>query len=109
MKLAILGTKEEELWFLKTWNETGFNATYEHAYLAGTDEGSPGQWYWATTGKLIEYQLMWKAGAPDNLGGNEHCLDLYSGAFNDAPCTEGYKFAFICEKVNKIKKNSAIY
>ncbi|XP_023160798.2 C-type lectin 37Db isoform X1 [Drosophila hydei] len=58
----------------------------------------PGVYASQATGKDAQF-LRWSAGQPDNIGGVEHCVELWraSSSFqmNDAPCETSLHF--ICE------------
>lgn len=105
MELLMLETIEEYNNFTHILNTSYRSYLETHTHIGGTKEGRE-YWYWASTGKRIDYQLNWHAGQPDNAGGVEFCMDIVNSSngieINDLPCfTETYLFRFICEKTQK--------
>jgi hypothetical protein len=63
----------------------------------GATNLSTGYYVWESGGDLS--YLNWSPGEPNNDGGNEHCLEMYSsGLWNDVNC--GKSFASICQISN---------
>lgn len=95
---------EAENFFLILNNEARQFDTY--AYIGGmtTLGGSPSLWYWANSGKLVNFSMNWSKGEPNNGGiltKNELCLsvNLSKGVFgfNDISCYTSSFFQFICQ------------
>lgn len=68
-------------------------------WTSGVDVFTPRDFYWDATGvSFNETYTNWGPTEPNNEGGNEHCIDLYSNInykWNDHSCVkERY---FICE------------
>ena len=53
----------------------------------------PGAWRWSTN-EPVPY-AGWLTGQPDNNGGNEHCVEFFGAAWNDAGCT--FTSSYVCE------------
>ncbi|XP_071529462.1 perlucin-like [Panulirus ornatus] len=70
-------------------------------WVGGTDEGTEGLWLWVS-GRPID-QNDWLFSRPDNLAGDEHCLEIvmsdYPRLFNDETCSVPQKF--ICQYRHK--------
>jgi hypothetical protein len=74
-------------------------------WMGGTDLGSEGNFYWATTNEPFNY-TYWLSGQPDNMNENHHCLvfntKMSTGetGWADNPCwakNTSYNFRFLCE------------
>ncbi|XP_074641666.1 perlucin-like [Tubulanus polymorphus] len=66
-------------------------------WIGGNDFAKEGEWRWVQTGEPIRY-WNWYHGQPDNMKGQEHCLELekkYGYRWNDQPCHIDNHF--ICE------------
>ena len=61
-------------------------------WLGGSDNAYEGQWLWAN-GSPMTY-TNWYSGEPNNHGGNEECLHMRDGKWNDIKCSR--KLDFIC-------------
>ncbi|XP_054878128.1 galactose-specific lectin nattectin-like [Poeciliopsis prolifica] len=60
--------------------------SYQRTWLGGHDAEKEGVWLWSDGSRFSFTQ--WGTGEPNNLGGNEHCMEIYElGDMNDAPCT----------------------
>lgn len=61
------------------------------------------KWYWANSGKHIDFALKFMAGQPDFYGYNEYCLGLNKATdaftFIDIICYGTYELKFICQKL----------
>jgi hypothetical protein len=108
MDLATMETKEEQDHLLSLLNDDSISKAPGFALqllIGGTDIGSESNFYWASSGKPIEYPLNWVEGEPNNYGDKEHCMGLgkWKDSFqvNDVPCT-GYQAQFFCELVEEI-------
>lgn len=85
-------------------NETHLQQISKHLHPANTywialnDLGVRGTYASQATGSAAEY-LHWSAGQPDNIGGVEHCVELWrstrSFQMNDVQCETN--LFFICE------------
>jgi hypothetical protein len=62
-------------------------------WVGVTDRVSEGTYFKVTTG--VATYLPWDPGEPNNYGGNEDCLELKGGGFNDETCDEAN--TYICE------------
>ncbi|XP_055598394.1 ladderlectin-like [Uranotaenia lowii] len=72
---------------------------FDRAWLAGTNLGSLTGWVWITTNRKITYS-NWLPGEPNNVGGNERCLEVsgrYPEHWNDANCFDRLN-TVICER-----------
>lgn len=71
-------------------------------WISGTDLGSEGKFYWASTGQPFGDYTKFKSNQPDNFEGVEHCLHyvgwVSADNWNDNNCDK--KFRFICESKN---------
>lgn len=76
-----------------------FSEKRDHYWISGTDLGSEGKFYWASTGQPFGDYTKFKSHPPDNFEGVEHCLHYVGWAsadfWNDNNCDN--KFRFICE------------
>jgi Lectin C-type domain len=79
------------------------NAT-EDFWMSGTDLGTEGHFYWASTGHPFGLFSDWMNKMPDNFRNNEHCVQFHYSLrndeglkWNDNNCNREYKF--ICELV----------
>ncbi|XP_059175733.1 uncharacterized protein LOC131955580 [Physella acuta] len=66
-------------------------------WLGASDQLQEGEWLW-TDGTKANLTSMWGKNEPNNLGGKEHCLQLYLTHLNDDECHERY--SFICMEVH---------
>ncbi|XP_059167872.1 uncharacterized protein LOC131949928 [Physella acuta] len=74
----------------------------QDAWLGANDMLQEGNWVW-TDGTKAELTSMWNNKEPNNLNGNEHCLESNGlGKLNDSPCSE--KHSFICMEVHETTK-----
>lgn len=85
-------------------NNWAHHFTSSFTIIGGTNVGSPHQWYWAQTGKSMDYNMEWFPGMPDNWKSMESCLSLvnekgeHQFKLNDIVCEAGEN-QFICEKI----------
>ncbi|KAK4303544.1 hypothetical protein Pmani_024446 [Petrolisthes manimaculis] len=76
------------------------SASYEGAWIGGSDIASEGQWIWLS-GTQLPNNFPWSDNQPNNSRGNEDCLEIYyktdgtNNFYNDGPCT--YPKYFVCE------------
>ena len=63
------------------------------AWLGGTDAALDGTYTW-DTGESFVYSA-WAPGEPNNVGGDEDCLELRTGSWNDQSC--GSPRGYVCE------------
>ncbi len=104
--LATITSKEEND-FVKTLLDKNFY------YIGATDEQTEGTWKWVT-GEEFSY-TNWETGQPDNAGGSENFLMMYSdGIWNDLPLKYSYT-GFVLEiddmgtPVNTVTENGSVY
>lgn len=108
MELLMMETEDEQNFILNLINERFQNYFEEFTHIGGTREGSATDWYWASTGRSIEYKIKWLPGTPDNFPNNmgiEYCMSIAnmkgsnSAFLNDSPCyTEFSVWRVICER-----------
>ncbi|XP_036291548.1 C-type lectin domain family 4 member K isoform X2 [Pipistrellus kuhlii] len=70
-------------------------------WIGLTKAGSEGEWYWVDNTPFNKVQSMkfWSPGEPNNLGNNEHCVNLKMSSlqsWNDASCD--HQLLFICKR-----------
>lgn len=53
------------------------------------------EWRWVDDGSPLGDWTNWASGEPNNAGGNENCVSLTSGAWNDTACNQNR--ASVCE------------
>lgn len=101
MELLILETEEEENFMVNLLEKnSNFLDTFTH--IGGTILGS-NNWYWASTGQPINYQIRWAPREPNNPT-TEFCLSFLKKAdntfgINDIRCNAiDQPLGFICEK-----------
>lgn len=76
-------------------------------WLAANDIGHEGTFVWATNGQPVPN--LWATGQPDNMGGNENCLEFtYRWSetvpvWNDIPCHQQYPY--FCEGTQPLVKS----
>jgi Lectin C-type domain len=78
-------------------------------WLAGSDFGSEGKFYWMSSGAYFEY-TAWHTGEPSGNnptnGVKEDCVQYWNRngtiLWNDSPCENAYNY--ICEYVNPCQK-----
>eukprot|EP00964_Phaeocystis_antarctica_P023001 scaffold12837_cov66-Phaeocystis_antarctica.AAC.4 len=64
-------------------------------WIGGTDAASEGAWVWSPSNTPLSY-TNWNAGEPNDHGSGEDCVVAYgSGKWNDARCTNKYKY--VCQ------------
>ncbi|XP_037540367.1 galactose-specific lectin nattectin-like [Nematolebias whitei] len=71
--------------------------TNTKSWVGGTDAGQEGVWTWSD-GSRFSF-VPWGSGEPNNLGGNENCMDINLNGqdyVNDEACSQ--KNAFVCAK-----------
>ncbi|XP_042879263.1 perlucin-like [Penaeus japonicus] len=79
--------------------QTYLAQTYGPGYfwVGGTDADTEGRWHWVS-GRPLD-PVDWLFSRPDNLGGDEHCLEIvmsdYPKLFNDETCSIAQRF--ICQ------------
>ncbi|ROT68072.1 C-type lectin 4 [Penaeus vannamei] len=79
--------------------QTYLAQTYGPGYfwVGGTDQDTEGRWHWVS-GRPLD-PVDWLFSRPDNLGGDEHCLEIvmsdYPKLFNDETCSIAQRF--ICQ------------
>ena len=68
-----------------------------NVWLGAHDMVTEGKWEWASSGDPISGFTDWRQGEPNNLYGNEHCLEFQkpSMQWNDEDCGEVQRF--ICQ------------
>lgn len=92
--LATIISQQEQDWVIANFG-TGWT------WLGGTDEGHEGTWTWVN-GEAWTY-TSWNPGQPDNGGGAEHFLHMWSdalGKWNDLPAS--YSIPYLCEWDNPV-------
>lgn len=105
MEVLSLETLEEATKFLQLClkNDKLFEQ-YTHVGGLTTVGKSLDKWYWANSGKLIDYALKFLPGQPDFYGYNEYCLGISKSAdafsFIDVACFGTYELKFICQKLD---------
>ncbi|XP_065644833.1 macrophage mannose receptor 1-like isoform X3 [Hydra vulgaris] len=77
----------------------GNNLVKTSTWIGLNDIKAPREFRWSD-GTPLSY-TNWKINEPFNLDGNEHCVELSSGGWNDTDC--GKNFSYICKL--KIKCN----
>ncbi|KAH8360818.1 hypothetical protein KR084_004356 [Drosophila pseudotakahashii] len=65
-------------------------------WLGISDIAKEGEFVSVASGKPATF-LSWKRGQPNNLHGNDHCVDIYNSEMYDSECSEPEYF--ICEAV----------
>ncbi|XP_046660570.1 neurogenic locus notch homolog protein 1-like isoform X3 [Homalodisca vitripennis] len=88
-RLATVGTKDENALIKEEIRKTGIR-NYEF-WTSGTNLG--GDWLWMSSGEVLPEFSDWNILEPNNLGGNEHCLEFYEKnnngyMWNDKSCDQ---------------------
>lgn len=96
-------TAEEQSFFLNLCDENiKLFDDWTHVGAMTTVGKSTDKWYWASTGKKINYPIKWGVNQPDFAGANEFCMVVMKRAknfeFNDVICQGAYDLKFICQK-----------
>ena len=89
--LASVGSSATEDYLTKGLANRG----YDRAWFGGSDIEEEGTWKWAD---CTPWEFtFWKAGEPNNFGGNQHCLwhHIYH-SWDDYKCSE--EQVFVCSK-----------
>jgi len=68
----------------------------ETYWLGLTDEKEEGKFVWITSNKPLTMSY-WAPGEPSNGGGNEDCVEIVNGLWNDINCTNGERCHALCE------------
>ncbi|XP_070491061.1 macrophage mannose receptor 1-like [Chironomus tepperi] len=103
LELATFETlQEQQSFFDKLVKVDHISSTEAHIDGMATVSKSQTDWYWTNSGVKIPYQLLWKAGEPNNARGDEFCLavnkfDDNSFGMNDYPCSD-LPARFICQE-----------
>ncbi|TMW49790.1 hypothetical protein DOY81_005147, partial [Sarcophaga bullata] len=93
--LASITSIDDNEQLFKTLDQYGLSYS-SFFWLGGSDLGHYGQWVWVSNGESVEHFTKWRQGEPNNVYGNEHCIELLSdGQWNDNNCN--LKRKFICE------------
>ncbi len=96
MQLAKFDSEAEQSYFLETMKSTFPEGKI--IWLAGNDIVNEGTWRWANNNDLVNINLAWGPGQPDNSGGKENCLHLHKYfLLNDNVCN--LKYPFMCQRV----------
>ncbi|XP_045178363.2 low affinity immunoglobulin epsilon Fc receptor-like [Mercenaria mercenaria] len=88
-KLAEPDTEEKMMYMLLTLDEN-------NVWIGATDDGHEGSWVWASSQKSVGSTSLWQPGQPNNLSGNQHCMEVGLSLLNDESCLEDNYY--ICEK-----------
>ncbi|GFS16157.1 lectin C-type domain protein [Elysia marginata] len=69
----------------------------DHFALGGNDIKDEGQFVYFNSKKPVPDHVTWMRGRPNNVGGKEHCMEIWpsQGGLNDIPCNT--KAKFVCE------------
>ena len=89
--LASVGSSATEDYLTKGLANRG----YDRAWFGGSDIEEEGTWKWAD---CTPWEFtFWKAGEPNNFGGNQHCLWHHiHHQWDDYKCSEEH--LFVCSK-----------
>ncbi|XP_059175714.1 macrophage mannose receptor 1-like [Physella acuta] len=81
--------------------------SYTRVWLGGNDQLQEGKWVW-TDGTKANLTTMWGYGEPNNLDGNQDCLEIVvDGTLNDYDCAQ--TFSFICMEVHETTATPETY
>jgi hypothetical protein len=105
MQLATFDTKQEEDFVLDMIAQNWMNNMESQSFIGGTRIGRD-NWYWISTGEIVDYKIRWRNGEPNNLESNENCLSIghYHSTFAviDIDCHKSTR-SFVCERFEKTK------
>lgn len=88
-KLAEPDTEEKMLYVLSTVDK-------ENIWIGATDDEQEGKWVWASTQEQVKPYMLWQPNQPNNLFGNQHCMEIGLLSVNDESCME--ENYYVCEK-----------
>lgn len=97
--ITFLYKEFKKVYFQPITSNQGF---FDGIWLGATDLAKRGTFAWKSTGENLKY-FNWLAGQPDNLKGNERCVQMVSGVkgkWNDNNCGENSQVT-MCEKLWK--------
>lgn len=88
------------------------NLSTSTVHIGGSDHGvEKNKWYWMSSGKEIDYNMIYAPTEPNNIGGRQNCLAVYtvpqSYQFADYDCDES-KSIFACQRVTSVCNNKWI-
>ncbi len=70
-------------------------------WFGASDSATEGTFRWVDgpeVGQVVSLvNGFWYANQPDNTGGDEDCLMIYQGKFNDATCSSSYTLNYLVE------------
>ena len=72
-----------------------FRNELDDFWLGGNDIQDEGVWIWDSNDEMMNRNRFWENDQPNNLEADQHCLQMYSGGFNDRSCT--ILKSFVCE------------
>ncbi|XP_052695614.1 versican core protein-like [Crassostrea angulata] len=104
--LVEIESSEENTWiheklvyqhFLSRMDHCSYNIYDCTVWIGGSDKNTESQFIWSKSGNLITF-LNWSIGSPNNLKGNQDCIEMFAsnGRWNDRECD--HNTPFICEK-----------
>lgn len=67
-----------------------------NVWIGATDEDNEGTWVWASSQKQLGSYIQWQQSQPNNLFGNQHCMEIGLSLVNDESCFEDNYY--VCEK-----------
>ncbi|KAJ6637721.1 C-type lectin 37Da [Pseudolycoriella hygida] len=123
LELASINSIEEHNVIITLINMSGCGGDSDF-WTSGNDLGHAEEWYWLADGKPISY-TKWGPDEPNNLGGNERCLQLrwkdQTWNWNDKECSfqsffvNWYRAAHICKfnslelaSINSIEEHNVV-
>lgn len=65
-----------------------------NVWIGASDDDIEGSWVWSSSQKAVDV-VTWQSGQPNNLGGNQNCMEIGLSKMNDENCFE--ENLYVCE------------
>lgn len=65
-------------------------------WVGATDDSKEGKWVWESSQTAVDF-VSWQLGQPNNMAGNQHCMEMGLSNMNDDSCLSENNY--ICQKL----------